>query len=59
LSHWEKNENIPLIIIRFNREHYNWFLEKNLKISKKIFKTIKKDIFQKKYRGVTKVSCGI
>ena len=34
-------------------------LEKNLKISKKIFKTIKKDIFQKKYRGVTKVSCGI
>jgi len=55
LSHWEKNENIPFIIIRFNREHYNWFLEKNLKI----FKTIKKDIFQKKYRGVTKVSCGI
>lgn len=49
----------PLIIIRFNREHYNWFLEKNLKISKKIFKMIKKDIFQKKYRGVTKVSCGI
>ena len=29
------------------------------KFSKKIFKTIKKDIFQKKYRGVTKVSCGI
>ena len=29
----------------FNREHYNWFLEKNLKISKKNFKTIKKDIF--------------
>jgi len=34
-------------------------LEKNLKISKKNFKMIKKDIFQKKYRGVTKVSCGI
>ncbi len=28
----EKNENIPLLLIRFNRgTHYNWFLDKKFK----------------------------
>ena len=38
---------IPLYIIRFKQGDHNCFLEKNLKISPKNLKTIKKDIFQK------------